>query len=38
MFLIVFNCFDMVTPRYIENREEKRDQMISYFRKRLSNK
>ena len=24
--------------RYIENREEKRDQMISYFRKRLSNK
>ena len=38
MFLIVFNCFDMMTPRYIENREEKRDQMISYFRKRLSNK
>ena len=27
-----------ITPRYIENREEKRDQMISYFRKRLSNK
>jgi len=24
--------------RYIENREEKRDQMISYFRKRLSSK
>jgi len=35
----LMNYFSTGTrERYIENREEKRDQMISYFRKRLSNK
>ena len=37
-FKPIFFSWCLTFPRYIENREEKRDQMISYFRKRLSNK